>query len=102
MAAVSRSAASAARISLFDDELESITLFDPLTGQVHGKVGRFTVFPSSHYVTPRPTLNQAVRDIKAELKQRLDELTAEGKLGEAGPKLEHLKSTLEKLKPNPK
>ena len=74
---------SAVRISLFDDELESITLFDPLTGQVQGKVGRFTVFPSSHYVTPRETTLRAIETIKAELRDRLEFFYGNQKLVEA-------------------
>jgi excinuclease ABC subunit B len=74
---------SAVRISLFDDELESITLFDPLTGQVQSKVGRFTVFPSSHYVTPRETTLRAIETIKAELRDRLEFFYGNQKLVEA-------------------
>jgi len=74
---------SAVRISLFDDELESITLFDPLTGQVLGKVGRFTVFPSSHYVTPRETTLRAMETIKVELRERLDFFYANNRIVEA-------------------
>jgi excinuclease ABC subunit B len=74
---------SAVRISLFDDELESITQFDPLTGQVQGKVGRFTVFPSSHYVTPRETTLRAIETIKAELRERLDFYYGNNKIVEA-------------------
>ncbi len=61
----------AVRISLFDDELESIELFDPLTGKVRQKVIRFTIYPSSHYVTPRDTILRAIETIKAELKERI-------------------------------
>ena len=74
---------SAVRISLFDDELESITLFDPLTGQVQGKVGRFTVFPSSHYVTPRETTLRAIETIKVELRERLDFFYSNNRIVEA-------------------
>jgi excinuclease ABC subunit B len=74
---------SAVRISLFDDELESITLFDPLTGQVQGKVGRFTVFPSSHYVTPRETTLRAIETIKLELRERLDFFYGNNRIVEA-------------------
>ncbi len=74
---------SAVRISLFDDEMESITLFDPLTGQVLSKVGRFTVFPSSHYVTPRETTLKAIETIKAELRDRLEFFYGNQKLVEA-------------------
>ncbi len=74
---------SAVRLSLFDDEVETITLFDPLTGQVRGKVGRFTVFPSSHYVTPRETTLRAIETIKLELRERLDFFNSQQKLVEA-------------------
>ncbi len=73
----------AVRISLFDDELESIALFDPLTGQVMKKTGRFTVFPSSHYVTPRATTLRAIETIKAELRERLEFYYSNTKLVEA-------------------
>jgi len=68
------------RISLFGDEIESISEFDPLTGHVTGSLEAVTVYANSHYVTPRPTLTQAVIRIKQELKERLTELEAEGKL----------------------
>jgi len=73
----------AVRVELFDDEVDSIQLFDPLTGRVRQKVPRFTVYPSSHYVTPRQTVLAAIETIKVELKQRLEELFAAGKLVEA-------------------
>ena len=73
----------ALRITLFDDEVESLEMFDPLTGRVQQKVPRFTVFPSSHYVTPRETVLRAIESIKAELRDRLAELVSEGKLVEA-------------------
>ena len=73
----------AVRVELFDDEIESIQLFDPLTGKVRQKVPRFTVYPSSHYVTPRATVLRAIEDIKAELAERLKHFYAEGKLVEA-------------------
>jgi len=73
----------ALRITLFDDEVETLEMFDPLTGRVQQKVPRFTVFPSSHYVTPRETVLRAIESIKQELRERLAELTAEGKLVEA-------------------
>jgi len=71
------------RVSLFGDEIESIHEFDPLTGDKTASLNEITVYANSHYVTPRPTLTQAIRDIKVELKERLAELTAEGKLLEA-------------------
>jgi excinuclease ABC subunit B len=73
----------AVRIELFDDEVESIQLFDPLTGRVRQKIPRFTVYPSSHYVTPRATVLRAVETIKEELRDRLDYLRTNGKLVEA-------------------
>ncbi len=73
----------AVRIELLDDEVESLQLFDPLTGRIRQKIPRFIVYPSSHYVTPRQTVLRAIEDIKVELKQRVDELVAAGKLVEA-------------------
>ena len=68
------------RITLFGDEIEEISEFDPLTGDKTAALPEITVYANSHYVTPRPTLAQAVRDIKIELKARVEELTREGKL----------------------
>jgi excinuclease ABC subunit B len=73
----------AIRIELFDDEIESLQLLDPLTGRVRQKIPRFTVYPSSHYVTPRDKVLAAVETIKLELDQRLKELVGMGKLVEA-------------------
>ncbi len=73
----------AVRVELFDDEIESLQLFDPLTGRIRQKIPRFTVYPSSHYVTPRQTVLRAIEGIKVELKQRLEELVTAGKLVEA-------------------
>ena len=73
----------ALRIELFDDEIESLQLFDPLTGRIRQKIPRFTVYPSSHYVTPREQVLAAVETIKLELAQRLQELVGMGKLVEA-------------------
>jgi len=73
----------ALRIELFDDEIESLQLLDPLTGRVRQKIPRFTVYPSSHYVTPRERVVDAITTIKDELRQRLDELVKSGKLVEA-------------------
>jgi excinuclease ABC subunit B len=73
----------AIRIELFDDELESLTLFDPLTGRVRQKIPRFVIYPASHYATPRGRIVSAVETIKAELRERLDELVSAGKLVEA-------------------
>lgn len=74
---------TAVRLSCFDDEIESITLFDPLTGQIFNKIQRFTVYPSSHYVTPRETTIRAMEKIKHELKDRVDFYIKSGKLVEA-------------------
>ena len=73
----------AVRIELFDDEVESLQLFDPLTGRIRQKIPRFTVYPSSHYVTPRDRVLAAIDTIKAELRERSSELVAAGKLVEA-------------------
>jgi len=77
------SAETAVRISLFDDEVETLTLFDPLTGVTRQRVGRYTVFPSSHYVTPRDTVLRACEKIKLELAERIEWYQKEGKLVEA-------------------
>jgi excinuclease ABC subunit B len=73
----------AIRIELFDDEVETLQLFDPLTGKVRQKIPRFTVYPSSHYVTPREQVLNAVELIKEELRERLSQLVGMGKLVEA-------------------
>ena len=73
----------AARIELFGGEVESLQLFDPLTGRVRQKIPRFTVYPSSHYVTPREKVLTAIESIKDELRTRLAELTGMNKLVEA-------------------
>ena len=73
----------AIRVELFDDEIESLQLFDPLTGRIRQKVPRFTVYPSSHYVTPREKVVSAVESIKIELGERVKELLSQGKLVEA-------------------
>jgi excinuclease ABC subunit B len=73
----------ALRIELFDDEVENLTLFDPLTGEVLRKVPRFTVFPKSHYVTPRHMVLEAADKIKVELDGRLEQLRSADKLVEA-------------------
>ncbi|MBZ0094918.1 MAG: excinuclease ABC subunit UvrB, partial [Sulfuricella sp.] len=77
------SAETAVRVSLFDDEVESISLFDPLTGHIQRKVPRYTVYPSSHYVTPRSTTLRAIEAIKAELRDRIEFFQKEHKLVEA-------------------
>ena len=76
-------AETAIRVELFDDVVETLHLFDPLTGQILSKVSRFTVFPSSHYVTPRETTLRAIEQIKLELRERLEWYYANGKLVEA-------------------
>ncbi|AUN94355.1 excinuclease ABC subunit UvrB [Pseudazoarcus pumilus] len=73
----------AVRIEMFDDEIEHLTLFDPLTGHLKHKLARFTVYPSSHYVTPRETVLRAIDGIKAELKGRREQFHRAGKLVEA-------------------
>ena len=76
-------AEQAVRIGLFDDEIESLQLFDPLTGHLQSKLLRFTVFPSSHYVTPRATVLRAIEAIKREMTARIAAFNAEGRLVEA-------------------
>jgi len=73
----------ALRVTLFDDELETLELFDPLTGKVRQKIPRFTVYPKSHYVTPRDTVVRAIDNIKAELRDRVKVFVNDGKLVEA-------------------
>jgi excinuclease ABC subunit B len=74
---------NALRLTLFDDEVESLTLFDPLTGAIEQRLGRFTVYPSSHYVTPRSTTLRAIETIKEEMRERIAFFQREGKLVEA-------------------
>lgn len=73
----------AVRLALFDDEIEAINWFDPLTGEVSKSVPRITIYPKTHYVTPRTTLLNAIEKIKLELTQRLDQLKTDNKLVEA-------------------
>ncbi len=73
----------AVRIELFDDEIENLSYFDPLTGEVSHKTPRLTIYPKTHYVTPRETLLGAVDNIKDELRERLEQLQGAGKLVEA-------------------
>ncbi len=73
----------ALRVTFFDDEIETLQLFDPLTGQVRQRIPRFTVFPGSHYVSPRSNVLRAVEAIKAELHETKERFIAEGKLIEA-------------------
>ncbi len=77
------SSGEAVRLELFDDEIEAISIFDPLTGEVLRKVPRYTIYPKSHYVTPRETLLGAVEQIKEELKERLQHFRDNDKLVEA-------------------
>ncbi|TFV90813.1 excinuclease ABC subunit UvrB [Oxalobacteraceae bacterium OM1] len=72
----------ALRIETFDDEIDSLQLFDPLTGRVRQKIPRFTIYPGSHYVTPRSTVLRAIESIKEELRERLDFFRKENKLVE--------------------
>jgi len=74
---------AALRIELFDDEIERLSLFDPLTGEILHRIARYTVYPKSHYVAPRAQLLEAVDKIKSELKQRLEQLRSLNKLVEA-------------------
>ncbi len=73
----------AVRVELFDDEIERISHFDPLTGEIHEKVDELTIFPKTHYVTPRQVVLDAIDAIKEELKERLSQLEGAGKLLEA-------------------
>ncbi len=73
----------AVRVELFDDEVENLSLFDPLTGEVVRRMPRLTIYPSTHYVTPKERIHKAVEEIRGELRQRLLELHAAGKLVEA-------------------
>ncbi|PSJ18113.1 excinuclease ABC subunit UvrB [Nitrosomonas supralitoralis] len=77
------SSEAALRVSLFDDEVDSLSLFDPLTGRILQKLSRFTVYPSSHYVTPRSTTLRAMETIKDELRERLEYYYQEHRLVEA-------------------
>ncbi|NHZ93441.1 excinuclease ABC subunit UvrB [Massilia sp. CCM 8733] len=70
----------AIRVEMFDDEIESLQLFDPLTGRIRQKIPRFTVYPGSHYVTPRSTVLRAIETIKLELRERLEYFRKENKL----------------------
>ena len=88
---------TAIRITLFDDLIESITTFDPLTGQLFDKLKRFTIYPSSHYVTPRETTLKAIERIKIELVERVKEYTSQGKLLEAQRIEQRTKFDLEML-----
>ncbi|TGV06668.1 excinuclease ABC subunit UvrB [Alcaligenaceae bacterium 429] len=76
-------AEQALRITMFDDEIESLALFDPLTGKIQQDVRRYTVFPGSHFVTPRETILRAMETIKDELRERVDQFVEAGELVEA-------------------
>ncbi|MBU3541816.1 MAG: excinuclease ABC subunit UvrB [Burkholderiaceae bacterium] len=73
----------AVRVELFDDEVDSLQFFDPLTGKIRQRIPRFTIYPGSHYVTPRETVLKAIESIKLELRERLDYFVKGGKLVEA-------------------
>ena len=88
---------TAIRVSLFDDVIESLTTFDPLTGQIYKKIQRFTVYPSSHYVTPRETTLNAIEKIKIELDERIKFYVSEKKLIEAQRIEQRTKFDLEML-----
>ena len=88
---------TAIRITMFDDVVESITAFDPLTGQLFDKLNRFTIYPSSHYVTPRETTLKAIERIKIELAERVKEYVSQGKLLEAQRIEQRTKFDLEML-----
>ena len=88
---------TAIRLSLFDDVIESLTTFDPLTGQIYKKIQRFTVYPSSHYVTPRETTLNAIEKIKIELDERIKFYVSEKKLVEAQRIEQRTKFDLEML-----
>ena len=88
---------TAIRVTLFDDVIERISTFDPLTGQIFDKVKRFTVYPSSHYVTPRETVLNAMDNIKEELQFRIKEFTDQKKLVEAQRIEQRTKFDLEML-----
>ena len=87
----------AVRISLFDDEIEKLEVFDPLTGRVQHPMARFTVYPSSHYVTPRETTLRAVEAIKAELRERIEYFSRAQKLVEAQRIVQRTRFDLEML-----
>jgi excinuclease ABC subunit B len=87
----------AVRLELFDDEIDSIQLFDPLTGRIRQKIPRFTIYPSSHYVTPRERVLVAIEAIKQELNERVKQLLADGKLVEAQRVEQRTKFDLEML-----
>ncbi len=89
---------NAVRVELFDDEIERLSLFDPLTGEIVQRVPRFTIFPISHYVTPRETILAAIDKIKLELASRLQQLRSLDKLVEAQRLEERTKFDLEMMR----
>ena len=80
---------TAVRIELFDDEVDEVSLFDPLTGHVIQKVPRFVVYPASNYVTPKDDVMRAIESIKEELRDRVEFFQKEGKVVEALPPITH-------------
>ncbi|MCP5180133.1 MAG: excinuclease ABC subunit UvrB [Pseudomonadales bacterium] len=88
----------AVRVELFDDEIETLSLFDPLTGEVLRRVPRFTVFPKTHYVTPRDRILGVLDDIREELRERLDVLRSSDKLVEAQRLEQRTRFDLEMIK----
>ncbi len=92
------SAKAAVRVELFGDEIEKLSLFDPLIGEVLDSVVRYTVFPKSHYVTAKETLDKAIRRIERELEVRLQELTDQNKLVEAQRLAQRTKYDVEMIK----
>ncbi len=91
------SEAQAVRVELFDDQVEQLSLFDPLTGEVYGKVPRCTIYPKSHYVTPRSRVLDSIEAIKVELHHRLEQLRAADKLVEAQRLEQRVKYDLEMM-----
>lgn len=87
----------AVRVELFDDQIDQISLFDPLTGELRGKVPRYTVYPKSHYVTPRSRVLDAIEQIKVEATQRLEQLRQNDKLVEAQRLEQRVKYDLEMM-----
>ncbi len=90
-------AETAVRLSMFDDEVERISIFDPLTGHILQEVPRYTVYPSSHYVTPRATTLRAIEAIKQELRERIEYFQQNGKLIEAQRVAERTRFDLEMM-----
>lgn len=91
------SEAQAVRVDLFDEQIEQISLFDPLTGEIQSRLPRFTVYPKSHYVTPRSRVLEAIEEIKEELRERLTLLRATDKLVEAQRLEQRVKYDLEMM-----